>query len=72
MLSKRSAAYRQLTHPATWVGVAFIAAGSIVPLVLYPEHPGVVSTTTWIALLCGIIAERLARFTEVSGENDAG
>jgi len=52
MLSKRSAAYRQLTHPATWGGVAFVAAGSIVPLVLYPEHPGVASTTAWFALLC--------------------
>ena len=71
MPSERSAAYRQLTHPATWVGVAFIAAATIVPLVLYPEHPGVVSTTTWIALLCGIAAERMARFTEILGENDA-
>ena len=71
MPSERSAAYRHLTHPATWVGVAFIAVATIVPLVLYPEHPGVVSTTTWIALLCGIAAERVARLTEIPREDNA-
>ncbi|EMA57251.1 hypothetical protein [Halorubrum lipolyticum] len=68
MASERSVAYRHLTHPATWVGVAFVAAGAIVPLVLYPEHPGVVSTTALIALLCGIAATRMAQYTEISRE----
>jgi len=69
MPSERSAAYRQLTHPATWVGVAFIVVATIVPLVLFPEHPRIVSTTTLLALLCGIAAERMARFTEIPREN---
>ncbi|EMA68846.1 hypothetical protein C461_04427 [Halorubrum aidingense JCM 13560] len=72
MASERSVAYRQLTHPATWVGVAFMASGAIVPLVIYPEHPGVVSTTALIGLLCGIAAERIAQFTDISGEHDDG
>ncbi|WP_280585084.1 hypothetical protein [Halorubrum sp. Boch-26] len=70
MPSERSVVYRQLTHPATWVGVVFIAAATLVPLVLYPEHPDVVSTTAVIALLCGIAAARMAEYTEISGETD--
>ena len=48
-----------------------IAAATIAPLVMYPEHPDIVSTTALIGLVCGIAAARMAEYAEISrGESD--